>query len=183
MDASLVKLAGTTLGTALCLVLLAYPCLADPPSSDEVEITVQVEPVFAIHLRKDLFAGSEWTSTSTTLGFADFEAGEKELLHQMSDSDPPNPTGRIWYQSNANGKITFELDSGGNFESGGLELWVKQGSSSYIKAEEGTAKLLLNIGATMLSNRRIHLKIDNITWENTAPGTYTESLIFTIQEP
>jgi hypothetical protein len=164
-----------TLAVSLACTFTAQ---AVPPDEGEVEVTVDVPAVMALYLKKNAFTGPDWTASSITLTYDDYQFGSKELPFGGS----PNPTGRVYWQSNTPAKITFELDPSGTFSSGGLQLWVKRQSVAYQQAVVGTQKLLGNAGATQLQNYQVSLDVRNITWANTQAGTYTESLVFTIQE-
>jgi hypothetical protein len=178
------KQALSAIAVMLALGVLCAPVLCSAAEDLDVEVTLEVEPVFDIFLKKNTATGPDWTESSTTLTAADFVAGEKNLDFVASNLNPPNPTGRVWYRTNTNAVVTVELGADGNFSDGGLELWVRQNTSlTYVEAVEGSPTQLFTAVPTTLGNRQIWLRIDNITWENTAPGEYSETLVFTIQEP
>jgi hypothetical protein len=153
-------------------------------AEEEVEVTLDVEPMFHIFLKKNTSTGPDWTSTSTTLSPGDFAAGEKELPFFPSNLASANPTGRVWIKCNTTAAVDVELLSGGNFDDGGLELWVRENTSlTYVQAVVGSATQLFTAVSTTQHSRNIWLKIKNITWENTEPGTYSETLVFSIHAP
>jgi hypothetical protein len=151
---------------------------------EEVEVNLDVEPMFHIFLKKNTSTGPDWTSTSTTLSPGDFVTGEKELRFFPSNLASANPTGRVWYKCNTAAVVDVELMSGGTFDDAGLELWVRQSTSvTYVQAVVGSATQLFTAISTLQGSRDIWLKIKNITWDNTNPGTYSETLVFTIHAP
>jgi hypothetical protein len=153
-------------------------------AEEEVEINLDVEPVFHIFLKKNTSTGPDWTSSTFALQPGDYEAGEKELAFVASNLSSVNPTGRVWFKCNTAAAVDVELTSGGNFDEAGLELWVRQNTSTtYVQAVEGSATQLFTAPSTTQASRSVSLKIKNITWENTNPGTYTETLVFTIHAP
>jgi hypothetical protein len=164
------------------LVLLATT--ARGYAEEEVEVTLEVEPMFHIFLKKNTSTGPDWTSTTTTLSPENYETGEKELAFVASNLPSVNPTGRVWFKCNTTAAVDVELTSGGTFDDAGLELWVRENTSTtYVQAVVGSATQLFTAVSTTQHSRSIWLKIKNITWENTNPGTYTETLVFTIHAP
>jgi hypothetical protein len=168
-----------------CVLLALLATTARSYAEDaEVEVNLDVEPVFHIFLKKNTSDGPDWTSTTTSLVPEDYEVGEKELLFVASNSSSVNPTGRVWFKCNTTAAVDVELTSGGTFADAGLELWVRENTSvTYVQAVEGSATQLFTAVSTTQHNRQISLKIKNITWENTGPGSYSETLVFTIHAP
>lgn len=159
--------------TMLSIALLALPALADPPTADSVDVTVNVPAVMTVALLHPTL-NQPIDPVSTTLGFDDYEATIKSL----------GIVGRTHVLSNTNYKLMMELEAGGTFSDGDLELWVKSGSASppFFKAEEGTPTELASGGPTPGHTVNLRMEVRNISWEETGVGPYTETLTVTIIE-
>jgi len=158
------------IGLLSVLLLLATSLVAMAATTDSTNVTVSVPSIVDIQLKQNSSLGSaDLTNVTFTISATDLNNGMTAQSQQ----------GFAYLASNdGNYELNVHRD-GGSFPTG-MQLWLRFGSAANDGHEITTTDWdALSVGAGF-GFQTLRWRIKNISWTTVPPGTYSDTVTFTL---